>query len=720
MQISKKFPNKVLSAYLCFVKLLFLFFLLSANLISRAEHYQLFEERGKVGMKNDQGQVIIPPSFEALGWSDGSFSVIGQTTGYRLNKQWGLINLKKEFITKPEFKELVYQGGEYVVVRKQLSPVSIKSGCINLQGQIVLPFVYDGIEVNGLRAIVFNLIGTKFNYGLTDLQNHVLIPLSYKSIFSLGTLRYAVESGNGKIALFSEEGKPVTDFKIDSLSKFYKGYSIIYENGAQGLIDREGVMVLPTQYQSIKVNEEGVAYAKLPDEWTYLTSNNKILGRIFADDLKPASNKRHIVRSAGRYGLMDDQQKWLIPLQWDSLREIQQDLFFVRAKGKWGAVRSDNQAIVPVVFDSLCIYDFGFRVFVKGGGWELLNPQGKRQMQKSYSSLDQFNRSTWKARSGIYWGLLNAKGEEIIHCVFDFIGDRTANLVAVKFKGQYGIVDLHENWIVPPQPYPIRLANDTHYLLIQPDNSFLKSVDGTLIYFSSRPVEFKENYWVEIMPDGRENPISYDGVSIHVDSTNSSHLSGAKRFHLHEGLKGILKDGKYGFVDAEGRLRIANRYDSIGDFHEGLAPIKLIGMWGFIDPQDKIAVQPNYESVTEFVNGLSIVKRNGKMGLLNKNGKAELPLRYSDVRLLPNGNFLLQQNQLKGIANKNGGVEIEPRFDFLQDLNNGFLIAGSGGKFGLITGEGLDRIPFIYDKLIFDPSKDMYLAMKRSEWKAMK
>ena len=75
--------------------IVFLAFLVS-NFAS-AEPYQVFEENGKVGLKNEEGQILLPASFEALGWSDGSFSVIGQVTGYKLGKAWGIINLKKQF-----------------------------------------------------------------------------------------------------------------------------------------------------------------------------------------------------------------------------------------------------------------------------------------------------------------------------------------------------------------------------------------------------------------------------------------------------------------------------------------------------------------------------------------------------------------------------------------------------------------------------------------------
>lgn len=708
--------------YLCHVRPIFSLLFVAFVFSSEAAPYELFEQNGKMGIKDEWGQVVIPPSFEALGWSDGSFSVIGETTGYRAQNHWGLINLKKQFITPAEFEELVYQGGEFVVARKKVSPVAIKSGCINLRGEIQLPFVYDGIKVNGLRAIVFNLMGSRFSVGLTNLKNEVLIPLMYKDIYSLGTLRYAVENREGKIALFSENGSAISDFTIDSLSAFYKGYSIIHEHALQGLIDREGVIKAPARYQSIKIEEDGRVLGKLPGEWTYLDNQNRVLTTLVADDLIPVSKKRTIIESGNRFGLIDELHQPLIATEWDSLSELTHDLFLARKDDRWGVITATGKLQVPVIYDTLQFYEQGFRAFLKADGWLLLDKNGTVKTARAYRSIHQFDSFTWKVRNGSYWGLLNQDGNEVVHCVFDSIGDRTNQLVAVKFKGLYGIIDLHENWILAPQPYPIRLANDTRYLLIQPGNSFLKSMDGKVIYFTSYPVEFKEKYWIEHLPNGIQNKLSYDGVKITIEEKQPIKISATKvnipsLFQMNEGLQGIRRNGKYGFVDGKGKLRIANRYDSIGAFQNGLAPVKLIGMWGFINTDDKIVIQPNYESVSTFSNGLALVKRNAKMGLIDQRGQVVLPLRYEHIGRLSTGKFLLKANRLLGVAHENGKIEIEPRFDELKVLANGQLLVKQANKWGMISSSGLDIIPMQYDKLQFDPSKNQFLAFRKSEWK---
>ncbi|MDZ7649430.1 MAG: hypothetical protein U5K54_21025 [Cytophagales bacterium] len=95
--------------------------------VCQADSFLIFEENGKVGIKNQKGDVLVPAAFEALGWSDGSFSVIGDVTGYRLNNHWGILNLKKEFITQATYESLVYAGAEYVIARKKINPAANQS-----------------------------------------------------------------------------------------------------------------------------------------------------------------------------------------------------------------------------------------------------------------------------------------------------------------------------------------------------------------------------------------------------------------------------------------------------------------------------------------------------------------------------------------------------------------------------------------------------------------
>jgi hypothetical protein len=678
-----------------------------------ARQYQTFEENGKVGMKDEEGHVVIPPSFEALGWSDGNFSVVGEVTGYRMQGLWGIINLKKEFVTKAEYEDLIYSGGESVVARKKINSLFYKAGCVNLHGEIKIPFEYDGLQVQGLRAIVFNLSKSSYRYGLIDINNKIILPIKYKYIKPLGTLRYAVENDDEKIALYNEDGSKVTEFVIDSVSTFYKNYAIVYQDHLQGLIDREGVTKLEVKYRSIKISEDGKVFAQVPNEWSFVSEKNETLKQVFTDEINPLNEKLFYFKKGNRRGILDADLNEVIAPLYESITQIDQGRYLVRANGKAGVIDDRNKTVIPFLLDSL-IYSYNsYCAFTHGRGWQLLDINAKNLSSRFYQLLRPLADGNFLVKDKNFYGIISNKGQEIVHCVFDSISTSVANLISVKFRGKYGVINLKEDWLVAPQDFPLQVINEKIYLQKQRDNQFIKTFSGEVKYFTPYKLRFDTENFTETLPNGIEKTIGYDGVIIHrvTPPDNTEEV-----FHESEGLRGMKKDDRYGFVDSNGKLKIANRYDSIGEFHEGLAAVKLIGKWGFVNTSDRVTINPNYDQPANFENGFAIVSRNKKFGVIDKSGVTVLPFRYDYVQRQTDS-FLITISGLKGIADLKGNVAIEPRFDTLTSSGKNLLIACRDGKCGVITGQGLSLIPLTYNQLIFNTSKNVFLAEKKSEWK---
>ncbi len=181
-------------------------------------------------------------------------------------------------------------------------------------------------------------------------------------------------------------------------------------------------------------------------------------------------------------------------------------------------------------------------------------------------------------------------------------------------------------------------------------------------------------------------------------------------FEESEGLRGIRRNGRYGFVDSRGRLRIANRYENIGRFREGLAPVMILGKWGFVNHEDRVVVNPNFEKAAEFNNNIAIVQRAGKVGVIGKEGQVILPLRYDSIARTGRLLKLHQQNQ-SGLADSKGNVLIEPHFDHLELLPNNLVIVRDREKWGVLTVDGMPVIPLIYSFIKYNP------ASNRSCWR---
>jgi len=691
---------------------------MSLVLQAAAGQFNTFDENGKVGLKDAEGKIVIPAQYDAIGWGDGKFSIVERVTGYRLNGQWGLISIDNHRITKPEFINLYPGEGLYIIAYKRnamtLKPVA---GCVNTSGKEIIPFQYDGVVISSLRAIVFIRNGNKFNYGLIDFDNKKIIPLQYKDIHSIGSLRFAVQNFQNKTALFTETGKQITDFVIDSISLFRKDYATLYQNQLQGLLHRDGQIKVQPMYRTILVEEDGTVRGKQIDEWSFLNDQNQVQKKIQADSIVPVEKDLYKLTNAGEVVLVNQDFKSILKTPFSWLGKFQGDEAVFKCSNRYGLVKKNGTIAIDARADNMVVDHHFVIVNQRQGGrdqWFLLDSAGNKRNTKAYDDIAPWNGKFFPVKSRRYWGAINRKGREIIACTHDSLIQTLDNNVVVKFHEQYGIIDLKEDWLVTPQPNQLQLVSSDRYLEFTDQNTFLKSIDRQIIYFSSNKMEVQDGYLLEHLPSGAIWQIDLQGRIVNREAQTDKAVE--KVFPEREGLRGIKKDGKYGFIDSRGRIRIANRYDDIQNFQEEMAAIKINGKWGFINHQEHIVVQPAYEEVTPFKNGFSIVRQKGLSGLINKTGKIILPVRYQALEVLPSQRIRIMQDGAYGLSTADGHLILNPRYDVLEDLDNGFVIVARDQKYSLLTLQGLSIIPMIYDGLTYDRFNKLYIALKRSEW----
>ncbi len=69
---------------------------------------------------------------------------------------------------------------------------------------------------------------------------------------------------------------------------------------------------------------------------------------------------------------------------------------------------------------------------------------------------------------------------------------------------------------------------------------------------------------------------------------------------FNEGLCGVQKDGKWGYIDTSGHLAIPNQFDNAGAFVEGLAKVSLGNRVGYIDKTGHYAINPQFYEAHSF------------------------------------------------------------------------------------------------------------------------
>lgn len=687
-----------------------------------AHQYDIFEENGKVGLRNEEGKVIIPARYEALGWSNNTFSVVDKVTGYKQKGQWGLITLDNRAVTKPDYDELQPAEGSLLLARKKNNAsLRVNAGCITTSGKVAIPFLYDGIKLSALRAIVYTRSANQYKYGMVDLSNKVIIPLSYRNVYPLGSLRFAVENTDHKIAIFSDAGKQLSEFSIDSLSVFRKDYAIIYQNKKQGLIDRNGQVKAPATYRELRIEDDGSIQGRQSDEWIVLDGESHTLKIIPVDSIMPLGKDRFKVTNTGSVRFTDHELNPVGDGPFHAIGPFKEGKAIVRVNQRYGLIRRNGTLVIKPLYDGLR-WNASFAIAAQRPEgktkWMLLDSLGQPKTTHYYDRIADYNGAFFPALNRGRWGALNTQGKEFINCVYDSLLEQKDGHVVVNFRGQHGIISLAEAWEVTPKNNSLELLDSTHYIEHSPRTWFLKTYDGAIIYFSDNPYEVQGKYIIEQLSSGARWRIDLSGRI--VDRQFSPEEPVQRIFNEQEGLRAIQRDGKYGFVDNRGRLRIANRYDDVKSYTDGLAAIKLRGHWGFLNHQDKIVVQPIYDEVVPFKAGFSLVKQKGFFGLIDVTGKQVLPTRYENIEILPNKRLRITEKGLTGLADANGRVMIMPRYQSVDDLDNGYVIISREGTFGLVNLQGISTIPQMYSALIYNRFDNTYLGLKRAVWQVVK
>lgn len=696
-----------------------IFWFLLIPFVSVAHTFQIFEENGKVGLKNEQGLVLIPAQYESLGWSDGKFSVIDQVTGYQFKGQWGLIGLDNKKVVPAHFESILPgEGSVLVAQRKPERSIRIATGCINTAGKEIIPFLYDGVRLQGMRAVVFTKIGNQYKYGVVDMEHKTIIPQQYKSIEAIGSLRFAVENFENKIALFADQGKQLTGFTIDSLSAFKKNYAILYQGKQQGIINRYGEIKIEPRYREVSIDENGKIRVREEDSWFLIDGKNNTLKNLIADNIVPVANNLILLTSGSLIQLTDNSFTPFTQNTFAWVGPIDRGKAVVQVQHKHGVINTKGEFIIKPVYDSLLrttSHYIAMQMQQSKPNWMLLDTLGNQLSTKAYEYMAPLNGKFITVRYRGYAGALNTLGKEVIACTYDSLIQTKDELLVVKFRGQYGIISLAEEWKVTPRNNKLMLLGDDRYLEVTPRTKFLKSLDGTVIYFTDNPLDIFDTHFIEHLPSGTLWKIDRDGriIDRQVHPEEPIEMIG----EVSEGYRSIIKDGRAGFVDTQGRLRIANRYEAVRAFHEDLAPMKIRGHWGFLNKEDKIAIQPVYDDVSYFKNGFAYVRQNGMYGIIDKTGKQVLPVRYEEAAILPTGNVLIKLNGLVGLADAAGKVLIQPRYQHLQDVGNGYTIVDRDGKYGVVTYQGISTIPLMYDFIRHNPFQNYFLVLKKSEWK---
>lgn len=710
------------------------------------DKFVVIKQNDKKGLLDGKGNVAIPAVHDDLGWSKGDPVAVNEVIGFKKGSLWGLISVRNQKIVEPIFAAL-YPAGEELIASK-FSPYSneVKYGIISSSGKTLASFKYYTLEYDG-SCYIASLKRDSLFYGIIDSNDRSILPTRYKKVDRIEDNLYAVADYNGRYAIFNLKAKRLGSFAYDTVYAYNHRLLWVMQNGKQGVADASGRILVAPVYKQIELNNEAVN-ARPFSRWDLLGGDNAFKATFYYDKVAPAGKNVYKATAGESEGLIDAAGKYLFQPGAYSIQDFIDGIALIKTGGKYGLLRQDGSFILPLEYDSLEILGktvLAGKTARKTLNWSLLDREGKTLSKHDYHEIKPMGEKLFAVRIDQYWGVIDKEGNSIATCKFDSLHFINDDLILARFVNNEGVLGTDGEWVIPPKKGRLLYLSPESYVVAEDYCHFAVYHKNQLVYCSNNRLTKRKNDLLETREDGKMGLISlqgkvllnpaYDFISeLHGDSIYifgkdslygiiarsgrmiTNNLAYEAVYPLREEFIGIKLDGRFGFIDANGKLRIANRYDSIRMFSEGYAAVNLVGRWGYIDKMERLKVQPTFDKAYDFMEGVAIVKKDGKYGIVNKEGRLMLETAFDRLRRLDNGRFISLKDGRFGLIGKDGKELVFPKYDEIRDLENGHIIIRRKDKYGMATADGELIIPIVYDELVYDHYNNLYLGRTTTEW----
>ena len=300
------------------------------------------------------------------------------------------------------------------------------------------------------------------------------------------------------------------------------------------------------------------------------------------------------VKKDGKYGIIDTEGKEILPAQYAQITNLGKDSkegFIIQNEaGKYGIVGYSNNQILEAKYDGIeKIYENNQYVVKQGDKQVLVSKDGTEVLTEGYDKIAEILKSSENGIifvKGDKYGIMKTTGEVTIEETYEELKEAKSGLFIAKQNGKYGIIDLQKNEKVAfnyeaisyNEKADIYVATKADFSDDILDSNFEVKQTGILLELNDEKgyLALRQNDETKYYNFKFEEKKVQD-----ICTTNTLFLS--------------KKDGKYGFVDKDGKVVVDYIYDDATEQNSyGYSAIKKDGKWGSIDNKGNVVQEPTY------------------------------------------------------------------------------------------------------------------------------
>lgn len=418
-----------------------------------------------------------------------------------------------------------------------------KWGVINSYGELIVKASYDDMIV------------------IPDSTKAVFI-CAYDVNYAEGTYKTKAINAKGKDIIQGYETiEAITNIDKNKNSYYESNVLKVKKDGKYGLCDFSGKEILASEYESIEPIQ-GI--------------KNSLL-----------------IKKDGKYGLCENTGNVIIEPKYNKIEKIENNnkngYIVVNEENKYGIIGVDKTVVLECKYEEIKPIASNELFAVKNSNkYKIINKSGEKVLNDEFDDIQGINGENIIAVKNGKAGVVNKSGDTKIKFNYEEIKAAGANYIAKK-NDKFGVIDENGNEKIAFNSIEITYVNAGDFLVadyLENNNlvskvintQFEPKITGTVIEIND-----EKGYLIVFSEE------NYKYYNFKFEEKEASNILTNNTLFLSK------RDGKYGFIDKEGKVIVDYIYDDATEQNSsGYAGIKKDGVWGSIDSKGKVVVEPEY------------------------------------------------------------------------------------------------------------------------------
>lgn len=430
-----------------------------------------------------------------------------------------------------------------------------------------------------------------------------------------------------------------------------KALMIVSNNELYGLVDLEGNIVVPIQYDDMFYsgsyyvgvgNYSFTIYNELGEEVISINDVDYGYYNIYfgPEDFSPLDEDALIpyVASSNLYGYMNYDGEKIIPTQYDLAIPFNEDgLALVMIDNQYGFINKDGEVVIDISYYDTQTFSEGLVAMEKNGSWGFMDTEGNIVIGFEYDGVSSFYNGISYVNKNGKAGIIDTEGNYIMDLIYDqIITSENSDGFIVYKDGYYGYADSNGDILIGFEYSLIYEFTENDVAIASKDGlkGLIDKSGNTLIDFNYNNIFWmgEDNNYLSVQ-DGYKYAI-FDNKGNMILGFEFDFIGGLTNdvFVFSEVIEGSVHEIAYGLAGIDGNIIVEAQYDAIYNETSGLHLVQNGDKYGFINNEGTIIVALDYDYVYPFGESqLAAVNIGDKWGFINTSGDIVIPIIYDEV-----------------------------------------------------------------------------------------